>query len=73
MVDEQIFWGWTRDHPGGGHKVDRKPRGFGTEYKCLSVLGVQVTTTFEHVRIKEVEYRSKYTNKYGDGAATVLL
>ena len=31
MVDEQIFWGWSRDQPVGGHKVDRKPRGFGTE------------------------------------------
>ena len=37
-----------------GYNVDRKPRGFGTEYKRLSAVGVKVTTTFEHVRSKEV-------------------
>ena len=29
-VDERILWGWARDQQGGGHKVDRKLRGFGT-------------------------------------------
>ena len=72
MVDERIFCGWARDQPGGGHKVDGKPRGFGTEYKCLSVLGVQVTTTFEHVIIKEVNNKRKYTKEYGTGDASVL-
>ena len=72
MVDERIFWGWVRDQPGGGHKVDRKQRGFGKEYKCLSIVGVQVTTTFEHVRSKEVNNKGKYTKEYGSGAASVL-
>ena len=52
MVDERIFLGWARDQPGGSHKVGRKLRGFGPEYKCLSAVGVQLTTTFEHVRNK---------------------
>ena len=52
VVDERILWVWSRDQPGGGHKFDRKPRGFGPEYKCLSAVGVQVTITFEHVRIR---------------------
>ena len=60
-VDERIFLGWARDQSGGGHKVDIKPRGFGPEYKCLSVVVFQVTTTFEHVRSKEVNDKSKYT------------
>ena len=72
MVDERIFWGWVRDQPGGGHKVDRKPRGFGTEYKCLSIVGVQETSTFEHVRTKKVNNKWKYTKEYGEGDASVL-
>ena len=71
-VDEQILWGWSRDQPGEGHNVDRKPRGFGPEYKFLYVVGVQVTTTFEHVRSKEVKDKSKYTKEYGSGAASFL-
>ena len=54
MINERVFWGWARDQPRRGHKFDRKPRGFGSEYKCLSAVGVQVTTTFEHVRSNEV-------------------
>ena len=45
-VDERVFWFWAHDQQGGGHEVNRKPRGFGSEYKCLSAVGVQVTTTF---------------------------
>ena len=71
-VDERISWGWACDQPEGGHKVDRKPRGFGPEYKCLSSVGVQVTTTFEHVRSKEINKKSKHTKEYGTGAASVL-
>ena len=55
-VDEKIFWYWAHDQPGGFHKVDRKPRGFGPEYKFLSTGGVRVTTTFDHVRIKKLNY-----------------
>ena len=51
-VDERIFWGWERSQPGGGHKVDRKLRGFGQEYECISAVEVQVTTTFDHFRSK---------------------
>ena len=72
MVDERIFWSWARDQPGGGHKVDRKPGGLGTEYKGLSIVGVQVTTNFEHVRTKKVNNKSKYTNEYGAGDASFL-
>ena len=61
MVDEHILWSQARDQPVGGRKVYRKPRGFRPEYKCLSVVEVQVTTTFEHVISKEVNYKSKYT------------
>ena len=71
-VDERILWGWARDQPGGGHKVDKKPRGFRTEYKCLSAVGPQVLTTFEHERSKKVNDKKKYTNKYGAGAAFFL-
>ena len=39
-VDEWILWGCSCGQTGGGHKVDRKPRGFGPEYKCLSAVGV---------------------------------
>ena len=46
-VYELIFWGWARDQPGVGRNFDIKPKGFGPEYKCLSAVGVQVTTTFE--------------------------
>ena len=60
MVDEQIFWAWERDQPGECHNVDRKPRGFGPEYKCLSAVGVQVTTTFQNVRRKKVNDYMKY-------------
>ena len=72
-VDERIFWGWAHDQPGEGRKFDRKTRGFGPEYKCISTVGVQVTTTFEHVRSKEVNNKGKYTKEYGSGAASVLL
>ena len=72
MIDEQIFLGWARDQPGGGHKVDRKPRVFGPEYKCLSIVGVKVSTTFAHVTSKEVNNKSKYTKEYGAGGASVL-
>ena len=54
-VDERILWGWERVQPGGGHKFDREPRGFGPEYKCLSTVGFQVTTTFENVIRNEVK------------------
>ena len=54
-VDERIFWVRARDQPGGGQKIDRKPRGFGPEYKCLYAVGVQVTKTFENVSSKEVK------------------
>eukprot|EP00957_Ditylum_brightwellii_P080786 6144320-Ditylum_brightwellii.AAC.1 len=47
-VDECIFREWARDQPGHGHKVDHKHKGFGLEYKCLSSVGIQVTTSFEH-------------------------
>ena len=30
-VDENIFWVWSRDQPGGGHKVDIKPIFFGPD------------------------------------------
>ena len=70
--DEWIYWGWECDQPGGGHKVDIKPRVFGPDYKCLSAVGVQVTTTFEHVRSKNVNYEMKYTREYGAGAACVI-
>ena len=72
MVDERILWVWESDQPGGDHKVDIKPRGFGPEYKCLSKVGFQVKTTFEHVRIKSVKDKRKYTKEYGAGAASVL-
>ena len=71
-VDERIFWGWARDQPGGGHTVDIKPRGFGIEYKCLFVVGFQLKTTFEDVRSKEVNEKSKYIKSYSAGAASVL-
>ena len=71
-VDEHTKWGWARDQPGGGHKVDRKPRGFGPDYKCLSAVGVQVTTTFEHIRSKKVNEKSKYTKECGARADFVL-
>ena len=48
-VDERILWGWERDQPGGCHKVYRKPIYFLPEYKYLSAVGVQLTTTFENV------------------------
>eukprot|EP00957_Ditylum_brightwellii_P021050 1586360-Ditylum_brightwellii.AAC.1 len=38
-----------RNQPGEGSLCARKPRGFGPDYKCLSAVGVNVTTTFEHV------------------------
>ena len=53
-------------------KVDRKPRGFGPEYKCLSAVRVKLTTNFENVRSKEVNDKRKYTKEYGAGAASVL-
>ena len=68
----RIFWGWARDQPGGVHKVDRKPRGFGPEYKCISAVVVQVTTTCDHVRRKEVNDKIKYTKEYSAGAASFL-
>ena len=71
-VDEHILLGWARDQPGGGHKVDRKPRVFGPEYTCISAVGVQVKTTFDHVRSNKVNNKSKYTKEYGTGAACVL-
>ena len=71
-ADERIFWGWARDQPGVGHNVDIKPRGFGPEYKYLSVVGVQVTTTFEHVIIKKLNYERKYNKEYGAGDASIL-
>ena len=30
-VDENIFWVWSGDQPGGVHKVDIKPRFFDPE------------------------------------------
>ena len=71
-TDEWIFWVWACDQPGGGHKVDRKPKGFRPYYKCISAVGVQVTTTFENVRSKEVNDKGKYTKEYGASAASVL-
>ena len=56
----------------GGHKVDRKLRVFGPEYECLYSVGVQVTTTFEHVRSEEVNNKRKYTKEFGAGAFSVL-
>ena len=64
----RIFWGWAHDQPGGGHRVDIKSRGFGPDYKCLSIFGFQVTTIFYNVIIKEVNDKRKYTKEYGDGA-----
>eukprot|EP00957_Ditylum_brightwellii_P156601 11919047-Ditylum_brightwellii.AAC.1 len=46
--DECIFWGFMRNQPGGGHLCARKPCDFGPDYKCLSAVGINVTTTFEH-------------------------
>ena len=71
-VDERILWVWACDLPVGGHKVDRKPRGFEPDYKCLSTVGLQVTTTFEHVRSKEVKSKRKYTKEYGSSADSFL-
>ena len=47
MITTRITWsigGRLRlmnrySQPGGGHKVDRKPRGFGPEYRCHLQLG----------------------------------
>eukprot|EP00957_Ditylum_brightwellii_P104129 7932312-Ditylum_brightwellii.AAC.1 len=47
--DEHIFWGFMRNQPGEGYLCARKPRGFGPEHKCLSAVGINVSTTFEHV------------------------
>ena len=47
-VYERIYWGCSCDQTGGVHKFDIKPRGFGPEYKCPYVVGVQLTTTFDH-------------------------
>ena len=41
--------------------VERKQKGFGPEYKCLYTVGVQVTTTFDNVRIKKVNNKRKHT------------
>ena len=71
-VDERIIWGWARDQLGGGHRVDIKPRGFGPKYKCLFEVTVQVTTTFENIRSKEVKNKRKYNKEHGAGAASVL-
>ena len=70
--DEHIFWGFMRNQSGGGHLCARKPRGFGPEYKCLSAVGINVTTTFEHVRNAKHNKTRKYTKEYGAGAACVL-
>eukprot|EP00957_Ditylum_brightwellii_P082284 6256532-Ditylum_brightwellii.AAC.1 len=39
--------GW-KNQPGVGHKCECKPQGFGPEYKCMSAVGINVTTTLEH-------------------------
>eukprot|EP00957_Ditylum_brightwellii_P098680 7516880-Ditylum_brightwellii.AAC.1 len=61
-----------KNQPGGGHLCARKPHGFGPEYKCLSAIGINVTTTFEHVRNAKYNETRKYTKEYGAGAACVL-
>eukprot|EP00957_Ditylum_brightwellii_P144688 11022346-Ditylum_brightwellii.AAC.1 len=61
-----------RNQPGGGRLCPRKPHGFGPEYKCLSAVGFNVTTTFEHVRDANYNKTRKYTKEYGAGAAGVL-
>ena len=71
-VDEGVFSVWACDQPGLGHKVDIKQRGFGPEYKYISAVGFLVTTTFEHVRSKEVNDKNKCTKEHGTGSASVL-
>eukprot|EP00957_Ditylum_brightwellii_P109107 8323846-Ditylum_brightwellii.AAC.1 len=71
-VDKHIFWGFARNQPGGGHKCDHKPQGVGPEYKCLSAVGLNATTTFEHVCGKKHNNERRYTKEYGAGAAVVL-
>eukprot|EP00957_Ditylum_brightwellii_P103805 7907629-Ditylum_brightwellii.AAC.1 len=61
-----------RNQPGGGHLCARKPHGIGPEYKCLFAVGINVTTTFEHVRNAKNNKTIKYTKEYGAGAACVL-
>eukprot|EP00957_Ditylum_brightwellii_P170835 13003018-Ditylum_brightwellii.AAC.1 len=58
-VDEYIFWGFARNQPGG-------------EYKCLSAVGLNAATTFEHVCGKKHNNERKYTKECGAGAAVVL-
>eukprot|EP00957_Ditylum_brightwellii_P088346 6729501-Ditylum_brightwellii.AAC.1 len=38
----------------------------------MSAVGINVTTTLEHVRSKKINDSHKYTNEYGAGAASVL-
>ena len=64
--------GWKRDQPREAHKVDVKQRVFGPYYKCLSAVGVQVKTTFEHVRSKQVNNKRKHTKEYGVGTASFI-
>ena len=68
-VDERIFWGYMLQH--SMHKVDRKPRGTGQEYKCLSAVDVRVTSHLEQVRaiallfcIEVLSFSNKYSLQY---------
>eukprot|EP00957_Ditylum_brightwellii_P202101 15328594-Ditylum_brightwellii.AAC.1 len=53
-VDKRIFWGYMQNQSGGGHKCEHKPQGFGQEYKCVSDVGINVTTTLGHVQSKQI-------------------
>lgn len=71
-VDERMFWMFIRRQPGGPKCVDSKPRGTGQECKTLSASGVDVTTTFEHVRSAKISESKLYAKEYGKAAAQVL-
>ena len=72
-VDERIFWFFGRNQPEGVKICDRKPRGTGQEFKTLSAVDCNVTTTFEQVRgNKEVSENRKYVKEYGKAASVVL-
>ena len=71
-VDERVFWCYARAQPEGIKSIGRKPKGTGQECKTMSCVGVNVTTTFEHVRAKNTVVSREYTREYGAAAAVVL-
>ena len=67
-----MFWCYAQAQPEGIKSLGRKPKGTGQEAKTLSCVGVNVTTTLEHIRAKNTVVMRDFTREFGAAASVVL-